>query len=268
MEKSRSYLIIALMVVAIIAVAAVMLTAGGGGKSSLSSFDNTPVPQSLIASLRVPDSVSGTVGTGAASVKTITNASGAAFKVDGKPAILYVSADYCPYCAITRWGLVVALLRFGNFTGLRYMTSSPDDFAPGSPTFTFYNSTYSSDYIAFVPLELAGNKPVNGTYPLLQSPNATEGAILQKYDSGMGIPFTDFANESVQKGSAYPDPTILTGSNWTAIAGSLYNTSTVDSMAIVGSANIYTAEICRIDGNRPSGVCAQPYVTAIQKQMK
>ena len=36
----------------------------------------------------------------------------------GKPLVLYVGAEYCPFCAAQRWGMVVALSRFGTFTGL------------------------------------------------------------------------------------------------------------------------------------------------------
>jgi Domain of unknown function (DUF929) len=266
-NKSRSYIIIAVMAVAIVIVAALVLTGNRGGAANLTSFDNVPVSQSLMASLMVPNAVSATIGLGLAA-DNLKNASGPVFEVNGKPAVLYVGADYCPYCAITRWGLVVALLRFGNFTGLRYMTSSPVDLAPSASTFTFYNSTYSSSYISFVSVETAGNTPVNGSYPKLQSLNGTEIAIMQRFDSGGGIPFMDFANQSYQSGASFSDPTILVGRNWTAIAGSLTNTSTVDSMAIVGSANLFTAEICRVDGNQPAGVCGQGYVTAIEKGLK
>ncbi|MGH3290263.1 MAG: DUF929 family protein, partial [Trebonia sp.] len=36
----------------------------------------------------------------------------------GKPEVLYVGAEYCPYCAMENWPLIVALSRFGQFTGL------------------------------------------------------------------------------------------------------------------------------------------------------
>ncbi len=267
MQKFHSYLIIAVMAIAIAIVAAVVLLGNHSGVADLSAFDNVPVPQSLLATLRVPDSVGGAIGTGLAA-DALKNVSGAPFAINGKPAVLYVGADYCPYCAITRWGLVVALLRFGNFTGLKYMTSSPVDLAPSASTFTFYNSTYASSYIAFVGIETAGNRPVNGSYVQLQSPNGTEEAILRKYDPSGGIPFLDFANESVQSGSSYGDPTILVGRNWSSIADNLHNTSSVESMAIVGSANIFTAEICRADNNLPASVCAQAYIQAIEKGLK
>ena len=268
MDKSRSYLVIAIMAIAIVVIAALVLLGNrGSAAANLTALDNVPVPQSLLAGLRVPNNVSGAIGAGLAS-DSLKNVSGAQFTINGKPAVLYVGADYCPYCAITRWGLVVALLRFGNFTGLRYMTSSPVDLAPSASTFTFYNSTYSSSYITFVSIETAGNRQVNGTYPALQSPNATENAMLKKYDPSGGIPFMDFANQSIQAGASYSDPTILVGRNWSTITGNLYNTSTVDSMAIVGSANLFTAEICRMDGNQPAGVCAQGYIQTLEKGLK
>ena len=43
---------------------------------------------------------------------------------DGKPEVLYVGAEYCPYCAAQRWALAVALSRFGTFTGLETTHSS------------------------------------------------------------------------------------------------------------------------------------------------
>ena len=48
----------------------------------------------------------------------------------GKPEILYIGAEYCPYCATERWPLAVALSRFGTFTGLRGIHSSATDVYP------------------------------------------------------------------------------------------------------------------------------------------
>ena len=36
-----------------------------------------------------------------------------------KPELLYIGAEYCPYCAASRWPLIIALSRFGTFKGLR-----------------------------------------------------------------------------------------------------------------------------------------------------
>ncbi|EQD78092.1 protein containing DUF929, partial [mine drainage metagenome] len=38
---------------------------------------------------------------------------------NGKPEVLYIGAEYCPYCALLRWSLVGALSRFGKFSNLQ-----------------------------------------------------------------------------------------------------------------------------------------------------
>ena len=46
-----------------------------------------------------------------------TTISGAALTSGGKPEMLYIGAEYCPYCAAERWAMIVALSRFGTFSG-------------------------------------------------------------------------------------------------------------------------------------------------------
>jgi hypothetical protein len=45
----------------------------------------------------------------------------------GKPEVLYIGAEYCPYCGTERWSMIVALSRFGTFRGLKEIRSSPTD---------------------------------------------------------------------------------------------------------------------------------------------
>jgi len=42
--------------------------------------------------------------------------------------VSYVGGEYCPYCAIQRWALLVALSKFGSFTNLdgQVISSSTD----------------------------------------------------------------------------------------------------------------------------------------------
>jgi Domain of unknown function (DUF929) len=47
----------------------------------------------------------------------------------GKPEILYVATEYCPYCATQSWAMIVALSRFGTFTRLRTIRSGTYDSA-------------------------------------------------------------------------------------------------------------------------------------------
>jgi thiol-disulfide isomerase/thioredoxin len=263
MKRKNIYLLILVLIA--VAVALLVAFSGSATGTSVTSFDNKPVPESLLSALQIPESLSSSIGIGLA--KNIPNkVTGASLTINGKPEILYVGAEFCPYCAIERWSLVIALSRFGSFSGLEYMTSSSTDSPPSIPTFTFANATYSSPYVAFAARELYGNKQANGSYVPLQSLNSSQQAIFNAYDSEGAFPFTDFANKSIQIGANYNDLTILAGKNWSTIAGSLNNVSAT-SGALVGTANLFTAEICNANGNVPASVCSQGYIQNIEKQL-
>src|SRR6267143_6411690 len=44
--------------------------------------------------------------------------------LNGKPEVLYVGAEYCPFCAAERWSMIVALDKFGTFTGIQNSKSA------------------------------------------------------------------------------------------------------------------------------------------------
>ena len=127
---------------------------------------------------------------------------------DGKPELLYVGSEFCPFCAAQRWGLVVALSRFGTFSGLRATHSSLSDEFPGTETFSFFGSTYTSPYLDFVPVELQTDVAVNGTYPTLQRLSPSQQSLLDTYDRAPytpeagAIPFLDLGNRFVMVGAA------------------------------------------------------------------
>ena len=236
---------------------------------NLTSQDNTPVPAYMINRLMVPNNVSSAVGIGLG--KPLQQVNGTNLTYNGKPEILYMGAEYCPFCAAERWPLTIALMRFGTFSGLEYMTSSATDYSPNTPTFTFLHATYTSKYISFVSVEMLGNKPVNGSYPTLQTPNASENALMSKYDgptascsTGGCIPFIDFANKAVDVGATYDPLSVLDSYSWNTTSENLYNTSSLQSSSIIGQANIFTAEICNIDNNTPQSVCGQQYIKRIE----
>jgi hypothetical protein len=176
----------------------------------------------------------------------------------GVPTLTYVGAEYCPYCASARWGLILAMMRFGNFTGIEYMASSPTDVYADTPTFSFVNATYSSKYFKFVSYEIETR---NGT--ALQTPNGTALALFDRYSSG--IPFLAFDNNVVASGTLV-NPTILDGHSWTYITNAAGVPNTTTSDAIIGAANIYTAEICSMINNSDSAVCSQIYVKSVQSK--
>ena len=77
----------------------------------------------------------------------------------GKPELLYIGAEYCPFCAAQRWAMVAALSRFGTFSNLSLTHSASADVYPDTPTFSFYQSTYSSKYLTFTSVETNTNEP-------------------------------------------------------------------------------------------------------------
>lgn len=268
----RKYVYLAIAAVIIIVIAALFMSGAPAGSSggALSAFDNQPVSASVMTLLRVGNSISNTVGQGLVFKQYMPQQiNGTTLALNGKPEVLYIGADYCPYCALERWGLIVALMRFGNFTGLHYMTSSAVDSYANTPTFTFYNSSYSSSYVSFVGVEEFTNRINSSTnyYQVLATPNASEQAAASKYDTSGGIPFIDFGNKGIQQGASYADPTILGSMNWSQIAGQLSNTNSVQSKVIVGTADVFTAQICMLTNDTPSSVCSQTYVKNIQAEL-
>ncbi len=184
-----------------------------------------------------------------------------------KPEFLYVGAEFCPFCAAERWSMIVALSKFGNFTGLEYMLSadSPESYAD-TPTFTFIHATYSSSYVSFVSKELYDR---SSSHNPLQSLSSNESSLVNAADCYQGqcggLAFVDIANQWVMgtqssAGSQF-SPGILDGiGNWTQIGSQLNTPSFPVAQAVDGAANYLIKAICSIDGNRPGSVCNQSYL--------
>ena len=269
MMDRKKTIYIGLAIIVLLAVALIASSSlGSGNSAALAAYDNVRVSSTVVNNLEsVPNSVSNVVGINEVSDLPTIVKKGSMLTDNGKPEVLFIGAEYCPFCAAERWGMIIALMRFGTFSNLHYMTSSPSDVFSNTPTFTFYNSTYTSNYITFVPVEIEKNKLVNGTYPVLQTPNQSENQIFSVYNPSGSIPFIDFANRSVQVGSNYEPPDVLDGYNWTQISYDLHNSSTVQAQEVVGTANLVTAQICAITNNTPQSVCSQSYVVSAEKQL-
>jgi thiol-disulfide isomerase/thioredoxin len=178
----------------------------------------------------------------------------------GKPIVFYFGAEYCPYCAAERWPMIVALSRFGTFTGLATTSSSPSDVYPNTPTFTFRNAMYTSDYIVFQSVESSDR---NGNP--LQTPSAAQQALIVKYDTANTIPFLTIGNRFVLLQPSY-SPDTLSGMTWSQVATALTNSDSAEAQAIIGSANQLTAAICSVTSNQPSTVCT-PAIQAIEAKL-
>ena len=183
--------------------------------------------------------------------------SGSSLSSNGKPEILYVGGEYCPFCGVTRWSMIIALSKFGNFTGLEYMLSSGSDVNANTPTFTFANATYASPYISLVTVE-HWDRSENVYQPL----TTNEQTLVSQYDPSGSIPFIDFNNQYSIVGAVGGLGAIdLSGMNWTQVTTQLRVPGGPVTQAIVGEANYFISAVCAVDGRQPSSVCTQSYGT-------
>ena len=258
--RNRVFLASGAVVVVIgIVVAFVLVKANSNSKSSTAA-SNGPTGTALTSvvdkTTGVPASTLETVGAGSVTAGP-TPVTGPPLTQGGKPQLLYVGAEYCPYCAAQRWAMIVALSRFGTFSGLHTVHSASRDVYPNTPTFTFAGSHYTSKYLSFAPVEETTNVP-NGpsSYTPLQKPTAAQQALLAKYNKQGSIPFIDFGNKYVEVGNmAGYGPQDLSGKTWSQIAASLSDPSSPIAKAVDGSANYTTAAICKLTNNQPASAC-------------
>jgi thiol-disulfide isomerase/thioredoxin len=212
----------------------------------------TALPASVIKDITtVPASTLNAVGTGSVlsfNPAPISAVSNTPLKSGGKPEMLYIGAEFCPYCAAERWGMAIALSRFGTFSPLHGIHSSSTDTDPNTPTLTFYKSTYTSKYLVFTPVE---NETV--THALLQTPTSAQQALWNKYNPN-AYPFVDIGNKYVIKAPSY-DPQALAGLTWAQVAADLHNPSSAPAQGADGTANLITAAICKVTGGQPGSVC-------------
>ena len=240
----------------------------GGGTSTPAAAASGTASAAVVDALKtVPANVLDEVGKGQASnaPKQIT---APALTQDGKPRLLYVGAEYCPYCAAERWPITVALSRFGAFTNLGSTASSSEDVYPSTPTLSFHGATYTSQYLSFTGVETTTNKRQGNSYEPLDSLTSADNAIVTKYNappyiSGQGgaIPFIDIGGTFVSAGASY-SPQLLAGKTHEQVAAALKNPSDPIAQAVDGSANVFTAAICQVTGGKPGNVCGSAGVKA------
>ncbi len=256
MNRNRWIMIGAIVVILVAASIYWYYTTNNSGNSSRVAHINQPVPQSQMSQLQalaLNNTLANKIGYGLVENPPQQTGSNVIMMVNGKPAVVYIGAEYCPFCAVTRWGFILALMRFGTLSSLHYMISNLSDYAPGTATFTFYNSSYQSQYISFISAEVETTQETP-----LQQITPLENAVQHKYSNG-GIPFIDFGNHSIQSETII-SPALINAYNWTQIVAMLGQSNSTVSQAIIGSANEFTAQICAITNYTPSSTCSQPYV--------
>jgi Domain of unknown function (DUF929) len=257
--------VIAIVVVLVVVHAAGNNSASTAGKgSAASSTGSTATATTVTKDLAdVPASTLNSVGAGSGIAKLIPTSGQQMLTSGGKPEILYVGAEYCPYCAAERWAMAVALSRFGTFSGVKLIHSSSTDVYANTPTLSFYHSTYTSKYVDFTPVEWYSRTPSGDGYKVLQAPNSSQSKIFGKYDAPPYIsssdtgsfPFVDFGNQYLVIGAQYL-PSTLSGLSWTQVATDVSNASSPVAKDIDGAANSLTAAICKITKNADTAVCS------------
>ena len=257
------------LVVVLVAIFVVAKLAGGGGSSTApGTYALTPASVDQVEGVSVASMVKQAQAalkidrTDPSSTATVTPAykiKGSALTAGGKPEVLYLGAEYCPYCAGERWALVMALSKFGTFSGLRGTTSSSTDVNASTPTFSFYNSTYKSKYLAFVPVEEETN-----TEAPLQNPTKAQQALVAKWDvypyvaqgtSGYPIPFVYIDGKYLVTGLQYTASHIA---GWQFAQAASYLTSGANptSQGAEAAAGFLVADLCTLTNDQPASACA------------
>jgi thiol-disulfide isomerase/thioredoxin len=254
------------VVVIVVGLIVVKTVTSSSAKVNTAVSSNQTVAKQLTS---VPATVLDKVGvgpSGASAVAPLKPISSPALTLNGKPEVLYIGAEYCPYCAAERWAMVQALSRFGTFKNLGFIHSTSNDVYSNTSTLTFYKSSYTSKYLSFKPLETftVDNKP-------LQKATTAENTLLTKYGQG-SFPFVDIDGKYIVSGSQYlpsvlgttstQDPTHF-GLTWAQIGKDLQNPSSPVAQAIIGAANHITAAICSTTNDQPSNVCKSTSVTSV-----
>ena len=278
-EQRRRIIIASGAIVVVLAIVLVFVVVKLNSKPSASadSSSNGPTGSALTSLVNtvtsVPASTLNAVGAGSGAINNVPiKINGPALTANGKPEMLYMGAEYCPYCAAQRWAMIVALSRFGTFSGLATVHSASVSGAgssepyPNTPTWTFVNAKYSSPYLTFTSVEMNTNipDPSTGSYTTLQTPTTAQQALITKWDKqpyipssepAGSIPFLYFGGQSMIVGTSPAQNEALSGLNWNQIAADLHNPSSAVAKAEDAEANYITAAICKMTGNQPASAC-------------
>lgn len=271
-RQQRAFAVLGVVVLAFALL--VTLRLAGVGEKSKKANTGTLDAKVLSQVTKVPAATLADVKAGS-SKNTFVALPGPALTKDGKPKVVYIGAEYCPYCAAQRWAVVVALSRFGTWSGLSASHSSVDDVFPGTATFTFHGATFTSDHLVFEGVETETNeKGADGRYAKLDTLTAEQSQLLQKFDvppyvpaqAAGAIPFMDFGGRWMLSGSSYV-PDAIAERTLAQIAGDLSNPGSAAAKGILGAANRITAAVCVLTNNQPSNVCTAAPVPALQQEL-
>ncbi|HEU5000179.1 MAG TPA: DUF929 family protein [Lapillicoccus sp.] len=262
-ERRRRLTIAIAAVAAIVVVVAVLVGVALFGPKQQAAASG-PLDAGVYTTLStIPVATFDQVGVGVGVSNPPTTISAPPLTTDGKPGVLYVGAEYCPFCAAERWPFVVAMTRFGQFANLQATSSgaAPEAY-PNTATVSFHGATYTSDVLGFSGVETQTN-----TNQPLDTLTADQQKIFDTYNPGGSIPFIDYGGKATANGASV-DPSIFAGKTQAQIAAEIADPSTATSKAVLGSANVISARLCQLTNNQPAAVCTSPGVTAAAAQQK
>lgn len=198
------------------------------------------------------------VGEGEGKIKDLTKIDAPALTQDGKPHITYIGAEYCPYCAGERWALVTAMAKFGDFTGLKTVTSGTESSAAISdlPTLSFYQTTFTSEHLSFT-----GRETETRQGATLDKMTAAEQKMFAKFNAppyvsgnGGGIPFINFGGKFIQAGASY-GPEALKGMTQEEVAKDIKAGNSDIAVKVRATAGTFIKAMCTVTEGKPGDVC-------------
>jgi hypothetical protein len=268
--RRRLTLQIVVGVIVVAVIAAIVLGFGlGSHPRPGGNAAKTPAAASVTGEIAaVPASAFDEIGAGTAKLAPRNVADAPALASGGKPLVLYVGGEFCPYCAAERWPLAVALSRFGTLKGLGETTSaSAPEVYPDTATLSFHGASLTSDHIA-----LTAKEVFDRDHNALDTLTGDEQKVLDTYDappysqSAGTIPFLNVGGRWLVIGAQF-DPAVLKGKTHAQIAAALSDPKSPIAQAVVGTANVLTVSICDQTGGQPASVCTSPGVKAAAAAM-
>ena len=237
-------------VTAVLAIVAVLVVVKLTASPAHRAASESAAPAALVRQVTtVPAATLAQMSAGQATTLQAVRTHGPLLTLGGKPAIVFVSEESCPFCAAERWALTVALSHFGTWSQLGITNSSATDVYPGTATLSFRSARYRSAELTLSTTELTDNVG----HPLQPQTQLDAGLIasydvppyVNSVDQSGAVPFLDIGNRFILAGAQY-DPQVLAGLSAAQIAGQLSNPSSPVAQAVDGSAKVIIAAIDQV----------------------
>ena len=245
--------------------AALATSTGAVAGASVNRLSAGTAPASVkqadsVNGVQVPDTVLEQIGLAAGVSGPYVLKDKPALTERGKPVVIYIGADFCPYCATARWALEIALAKFGTMIDGPTVSSSAADVDPNTASFGLHGSHYTSSYFTWEAADGVGSG-----FPSRANMTEQELSAYKTYDKAPytpyagSIPFIDIDNRYLVVGSnASIAP--LQGLTASQITKDLSHPSSPVARAMDGAANYAIAALCSIAGNSSATICSSHFV--------